>query len=128
MAASPFSDELRVFQEKRDEWVRSNLGKFVVIQDSTVAEGFFNSYSEALQAGLPLVVTSVGAQGLPGLAAIVPVQDDADALAEAVLRLLSDDAAWQVQAAAQVAYAERHFSRETLRAALLAALAGEPPP
>jgi hypothetical protein len=52
MAASPFSDELRVFQEKRDEWVRSNLGKFVVIQDSTVAEGFFNSYSEALQAGL----------------------------------------------------------------------------
>jgi len=25
-------------------------------------------------------------------------------------------------------YAERHFSRETMRAALLAALAGEPPP
>jgi hypothetical protein len=25
-------------------------------------------------------------------------------------------------------YAQRHFSRETMRAALLAALAGEPPP
>jgi hypothetical protein len=52
MAASPFSDELKVFQEKRDEWVRSNPGKFVVIQDSNVAEGFFDTYSDALKAGL----------------------------------------------------------------------------
>jgi len=52
MADSPFSDELRVFQENRDEWVRSNAGKFVVIQDSTVAEGFFDTYSDALKAGL----------------------------------------------------------------------------
>ena len=78
---------------------------------------------EALQAGLPLVTTSVGGQGLPGLAAILPIHDEAEAQAEAILRLLSDDAAWQAQAAAQVAYAARHFSRETMRAALLAALA-----
>jgi hypothetical protein len=52
MAASPFSDELRVFQENREEWVRANEGKFVVIQDSNVAEGFFDTYPEALRAGL----------------------------------------------------------------------------
>jgi hypothetical protein len=52
MATVPFSDELKVFQENRDEWVRSNPGKFVVIQDSTVAEGFFDTYSDALRAGL----------------------------------------------------------------------------
>lgn len=52
MAASPFSDELRVFHENRDEWVRSNPGKFVVIQDSIVADGFYDTYSEALKAGL----------------------------------------------------------------------------
>ena len=52
MAASPFSDELRVFQENREEWLRANAGKFVVIQDSTVVDGFFDSYSEALRAGL----------------------------------------------------------------------------
>ena len=52
MAASPFSDELRVFQEHRDEWLRANAGKFVVIQDTVVAEGFFDTYSEALKAGL----------------------------------------------------------------------------
>ena len=52
MAANPFSDELRVFQENREVWLRANAGKFVAIQDSTVAEGFFDTYSEALKAGL----------------------------------------------------------------------------
>jgi len=52
MAASPFSDELRVFQKHRGEWLRANAGKFVVIQDSTVADGFFDTYSEGLKAGL----------------------------------------------------------------------------
>ena len=40
MAAGLFSNELRVFQEHRDEWLRTKAGKFVVIQDSVVAEGF----------------------------------------------------------------------------------------
>jgi len=52
MAAIPFSNELQVFQRNRDEWLRSSPGKFVVIQGSTVVEGFFDSYSEALKAGL----------------------------------------------------------------------------
>jgi glycosyltransferase involved in cell wall biosynthesis len=83
---------------------------------------------EALHAGLPLVTTPVGVQGLPGLAAIVPVHDDATALADAILRLLGDDAAWRTQSAAQTAYARRHFATAVMRRALLAALAGEPPP
>jgi hypothetical protein len=52
MANGSFSEELRVFQEHRDEWLRSNPGKFVAIQDSTVAEGFFSTYAEAVRAGL----------------------------------------------------------------------------
>jgi hypothetical protein len=52
MATSPLTDELKVFQKYRDEWVHSNPGKFVVIQDSVVAEGFFDTYSEALKAGI----------------------------------------------------------------------------
>jgi hypothetical protein len=52
MAASLFSDELKVFQEHRDEWLRTRAGKYVVIRDSVVAEGFFDTYSEALKAGL----------------------------------------------------------------------------
>ena len=52
MTANPFSDELNVFQTYRDQWLSSNPGKFVVIQGSTVVEGFFDTYSEALKAGL----------------------------------------------------------------------------
>lgn len=51
IAAGPFSQELKLFQEHRDEWLRSNAGKFVAIQDSVV-EGFFGTYDEALGAGL----------------------------------------------------------------------------
>jgi len=51
MNTVPFSKELEVFQKNRDEWLRSNTGKFVAIQDSTV-EGFFGTYAEALSAGL----------------------------------------------------------------------------
>jgi hypothetical protein len=52
MAAEPFSAELQVFQKHRDEWVHSNLGKFVAIQDTVIAEGFFGTYAEAFKAGL----------------------------------------------------------------------------
>lgn len=52
MATVPFSEELKVFQQHREEWLRSNPGKFVVIQDSVVADGFFGSYAEAVRAGL----------------------------------------------------------------------------
>ena len=52
MATSPLTDELKVFHKYRDEWVHSNPGKFVVIQDSIVAEGFYDTYSDALRAGL----------------------------------------------------------------------------
>lgn len=44
--------ELQVFEEHRSQWFRSHPGKYVVIQDDVVADGFFNSYAEALKAGL----------------------------------------------------------------------------
>lgn len=52
MPASTFSKELNVFQEHRQEWLRSNPGKFVAIQGSVVADGFFATYAEAFKAGL----------------------------------------------------------------------------
>ncbi len=78
---------------------------------------------EALQQGLPLVTTRIGAEGLPGLEALVPVADDPGALADALAALLQDDRLWMRQAAAQLAYVERHFSRAALASSVLAALA-----
>jgi len=48
----PFSAELNVFEQHRQEWLRSNPGKYVVIQDDVIAEGFFSTYAEAFKAGL----------------------------------------------------------------------------
>jgi hypothetical protein len=47
-----FSAELTVFELHRREWSRSHPGEFVVIQDEKIAEGFFQTYAEALKAGL----------------------------------------------------------------------------
>ncbi len=52
MTDTQFSRELEVFRSHRDEWLTSNPGKFVVIQDSVVADGFFSTYADALRAGL----------------------------------------------------------------------------
>lgn len=48
----PFSTELKVFEQHREEWLNSHLGKYVAIQDDVIVEGFFSTYAEALKAGL----------------------------------------------------------------------------
>jgi GT2 family glycosyltransferase/glycosyltransferase involved in cell wall biosynthesis len=77
---------------------------------------------EALRAGLPLVTTPAGAQGLPGLSQIVAVEDDAALFAAAVVALLRDDAAWEQCSRQQIAFARDRFSRQAMTASLLAAL------
>ena len=47
-----FSAELDLFEQHRQEWSLSNLGRFVAIQDGVVIEEFFSTYAEALRAGL----------------------------------------------------------------------------
>ena len=81
---------------------------------------------EALSAGLPLVTTPVGAQGLPGLSTVVAVEDDAASFAAAALSLLHDDEAWENRCREQVEYAKSRFSRAALTSSLLKALAITP--
>ncbi|BCT91857.1 hypothetical protein LYSHEL_08810 [Lysobacter helvus] len=78
---------------------------------------------EALQLGLPLVTTTVGAQGLDGVDAACSVVDAPDAMADAILALLDDDALWLARARAGVAFAAARFSREAMRRSLAAAFA-----
>ena len=47
-----FSAELRVFEQRRQEWALTHPGEFVVIQGDEIADGFFGSYADALRAGL----------------------------------------------------------------------------
>lgn len=79
---------------------------------------------EALAYGTPLVTTEVGAQGLDGLPAIVPVENEPEALAEAIIgQLTQSDTDWLKRSAAQVAFAQARFSRQTMLQTLQAAFA-----
>jgi GT2 family glycosyltransferase/SAM-dependent methyltransferase/glycosyltransferase involved in cell wall biosynthesis len=77
---------------------------------------------ESLSRGLPVVTTSVGAQGIEGLRSVVPVHDEADLIADALRLLLTDDAAWMAQSARQMAFAQERFSPAAMRRSVLAAL------
>ena len=73
---------------------------------------------EAIHEGVPLVTTPVGAQGLEGLKDVVPVSDNVEAIAAAIVGLLGDDERWIHQAQGQLDYAKTHFSRSASRAAI----------
>lgn len=80
--------------------------------------GIKSKVVEALQQGLPLVTTSVGAQGLAGLDRVARVVDEEDAIAAALVELLTNGDAWRSQAAEGARYAEARFSARTMREAL----------
>ncbi|PJK09220.1 hypothetical protein CO608_06930 [Lysobacteraceae bacterium NML08-0793] len=78
---------------------------------------------EALQQGLPLVTTDVGAQGLPGIENFVVIGQTAEEIASGIGRLLEDDAAWLAASRDGASHAKLHFSRDAVRKSLLSACA-----
>lgn len=78
---------------------------------------------EALAKGVPLVTTSVGAQGLPGLERCVSIHDDADRLAEAVVSLARDPDLSLRRAQEGRRFVRERYSAERMRDALWRALA-----
>jgi glycosyltransferase involved in cell wall biosynthesis len=77
---------------------------------------------EALREGLPLVTTSIGAQGLPGIEDCVAIADDARGLADAAVKLLRDDGLWRKASRLQLDYARNHFPLAAFRRSLLEAI------
>jgi GT2 family glycosyltransferase/glycosyltransferase involved in cell wall biosynthesis len=82
---------------------------------------------EALAAGVPLVTTPVGAQGLPGLGDVASVCRDAEGIADSVCLLLADDTLWRARSTAGVAYTRERFSEAAMRASLMAAFGASAP-
>jgi len=71
---------------------------------------------EALHHGVPLVTTHVGAQGLKNLERAAVVTDDPEAMAQAIVRLMSDDEAWTGASQSGPAYMANQFSGEAMKA------------
>ncbi len=130
---------LRVIGSDPTAWVRAQAGASVIVDgdvdDATLAAAYASARVsvvplragagvkmktvEALKEGLPVVVTPVGAQGLPDLDWIVPVRHDPIGFAAAVCVLLLDDPAWQHANTEQLRYARAHFDRAGLGRSLL---------
>ena len=73
---------------------------------------------EAMHRGVPVVSTSIGAQGLPGLPTLCDVADDKHSLAKAALLLLSDDTLCVERIEKQSNYVQSRFSVEAMRLTL----------
>lgn len=101
---------------------RHYLDARVAIIPLRFGSGIKSKTVEAMSVGLPLVTTSIGAEGLQGLGDICPIDDDPQRLAAGILHLMGDDAAWLEQSRRQVRYAEAHFSLHALSESLLSAL------
>ncbi len=88
-------------------------------------------FVETIAAGLPLVTSSVGAEGL-GLAELTEalVADDPDAQASRVLDLITDRSRWEEVQRRVIAVAAERFSRERFRSDLVEAMShlGVAPP
>jgi glycosyltransferase involved in cell wall biosynthesis len=77
---------------------------------------------EALWHGVPVVLTPAGAQGLPDVGQVVPVETDPGRFADAVCDLLIDDDLWLRRRASQINYARERFSERAQRQSLWRAL------
>lgn len=90
----------------------------VAVVPLRVGAGVKGKVIEALHFGVPLVTTSVGAQGLDGLPTVVVVSDDAQVIAQEISKLLQDDERWRDASRRQQAYISGRFSPEAMRRAL----------
>lgn len=70
---------------------------------------------EALHHGIPLVTTSVGTQGMEDLNAVVPVHDDAQGIADAIVQIMGDAQRWNTISKNGRAYVDARFSRQALQ-------------
>lgn len=97
-----------------DELLRFYRTTRVAAVPLRVGAGMKGKVVEALYHGVPLVTTTVGAQGLDGLPAAVAVSDDAEVIAAHIVSLLRDDARWIEASRVQREYAHARFSREAM--------------
>ncbi|QNN71589.1 glycosyltransferase [Thermomonas carbonis] len=97
-----------------DELQRRYRSARVAVAPLRYGGGMKGKVVEAMRFGLPCVTTPIGKQGLEDVDDWLAAHQDPDAFADAVFRLLEDDAAWQHASVSSQAHARRHFSSEAM--------------
>jgi GT2 family glycosyltransferase len=93
-------------------------GARVAVAPLRYGAGVKSKVVEPVARGVPLVTTSVGAQGLAGLNLCSAVLDDPVLFAEATIRLLVDECEWGRSSSEQLKFAKELFSRAALSSQL----------
>ena len=91
----------------------------VMVAPLRYGAGMKGKVTQSLAAGLPVVTTSVGAEGLAAVdGETLLVSDEASGLAERIVRLYRDDVLWRRLSVAGQKTIEQHASRPTVEASL----------
>jgi GT2 family glycosyltransferase len=104
-----------------EELARRYLHSRLAVVPLRFGAGVKSKVVEALQQGLPLVTTPVGAQGLAGLGDVAAVVESPADIAARMVELLRDDGMWLRLSREGARFAQARFSRESMRDTLLAA-------
>ncbi|BFI96987.1 MAG: hypothetical protein RSP_24970 [Rhodanobacter sp.] len=90
----------------------------VVVAPLRYGAGVKMKVLEAMAHGVPVATTTTGAQGLPGLGEAIPVSDDPERIADALVDMLTNDAHWRATSNAAQGYIKEHFSAASMAEAL----------
>jgi GT2 family glycosyltransferase/SAM-dependent methyltransferase len=110
-----------ISEEELAQWYRRAQ---VAVVPLRIGAGVKLKVVEAMQKGVPVVTTSVGAQGLPALDSHAAVHDNPVGFAAAVLQLLNDPDYALGMSARQSDYVESRFTLAALRQSLSPLMSG----
>ncbi len=120
------SERVQVYGYLSDEELDAIYGRVsLAVVPLRFGAGVKGKVLEALQQGVPLVTTSIGAEGIPDAGEVMHIADDAETMAELVLAVDQGAPDLLDKTLAYADYLQRHFSKSRA-AAILREDFGEP--
>ncbi len=107
------SDQVRIKGLVSDEELEALYEESrIVVAPLRYGAGLKGKIVEAMYHGLPVVTTSIGAEGLEGAGHILQIADDPAAFAQKIIDLYTDESKLKRIAEASLAYVKDNFSKE----------------